>query len=94
MLTNLAYLGTDEQPPILPEQVMDAAERERKRRGARLVGKSMPKVPPLQVATSFRMRPTAGAPEDPAAYAEWLYDGIQIIPDHNDEGGVSSWQLG
>lgn len=93
MLTNRAYLGTDELPPILPEQVMDAAALEVKRRGARLVGKSMPKVPPLQVATSFRMRPTAGAPEDPTAYAAWLYDGIQIIPDHNDEGGVSSWQL-
>ena len=94
MLTNRAYLGTDELPPILPEQVMDAAALEVKCRGARLVGKSMPKVPPLQVATSFRMRPTAGAPEDPAAYAAGLYDGIQIIPDHNDEGGVSSWQLG
>ena len=80
MLTNRVYLGTGELPPILPEQVMDAAERECKRRGARFAGKSMPKVPPLQVATSFVLRPTAGAPEDPAAYAAWLYEQIQPKP--------------
>ena len=80
MLTNRAYLGTDELPPILDEAVMDAAALECKRRGARLVGKSMPKVPPLQVATSFVLRPTAEAPEDPAAYAAWLYEQIQPNP--------------
>ena len=97
MLTNRVYLGTDELPPILTEQVMDAAEREAKRRGARLVGKAMPRVPPLQAATSFVLRLTADAPEEsvtPEDYAAWLYDQIQPASNHHDEGGaVSAWPL-
>ena len=79
MLRNRLYLGDGYYPPLLTEELLDRAAAERERRRAEAPARSWPGPrPPVPAAVRFRWAPGEDPPpEDPAAYAAWLFGCIR-----------------